>query len=117
MTKEQYDILKKYEGNLILAHKSKQITALTSQDVLQLAAVFEQLGFSISCRTCGHSVLSMCAKLGELMLKYEKEQTKIVQEPVQVEVTEQPIEQPIEELKQTKEHKNKSNNKNGKKKH
>jgi len=86
MTKEQYEVLKKYEKNLLLAYKSKQLSALSSHDVLELAVVFESEGYSLSCRTCGHSVLSMCAKLGELMIRYENEhkadeQNKPIEQP------------------------------------
>lgn len=83
MTQDQYELLKKYEKNLLLAHKSRQISALTSGDVLKLATVFEAEGYTLSCRTCGHSVLSMCAKLGELMLRYEDEHKKQPKKPKQ----------------------------------
>ena len=44
VTDEQYEVLKQYKRNLIMAHKSRQISALTSGDVLKLATVFEAEG-------------------------------------------------------------------------
>ena len=99
MTQEQYEVLKQYRRNLIMAHKSKQISALTSGDVLKLATVFEAEGYTLSCRSCGHSVLSMCAKLGELLLRYEEEHKEpeyvpAIPEPRFPEP--EPVEEPIE---------------------
>lgn len=72
MTQEQYEILLKHEAQLKLAYKSRQLSALTSGAVLELATVFEQLGYQLDNRQCGHCVVQMCAKLGDLMIRYEK---------------------------------------------
>lgn len=72
MTQEQYEILLKHEAQLRLAYKSRQLSALTSGAVLELATVFEQLGYQLDNRQCGHCVVQMCAKLGELMIRYEE---------------------------------------------
>jgi hypothetical protein len=74
MTKEQYKQLSKYEKHLNLAYKSKELSALTSGAVLELATIFEQLGYHLDNKQCGHCLVQMCAKLGELYNNYKPEQ-------------------------------------------
>lgn len=71
MTNDQHKQLSKYEKELNLAYKSKQLSALTSNTVLELATIFEQLGYHLDNRQCGHCIVSMCAKLGELYNNYK----------------------------------------------
>lgn len=110
MTQEQYEILLKHEAQLRLAYKSRQLSALTSGAVLELATVFEQLGYQLDNRQCGHCVVQMCAKLGELMIRYEETLPKEPEyqfpipeprfpEPEQEPQSndEQPVDEPIEQ--------------------
>lgn len=77
MTQEQFEALKPYEDVLIKAHDYRQLMPVTSTDVLKIATVFEQLGYTLDSRNCGHCILAMCANLGKLYMEHKESLSKV----------------------------------------
>lgn len=72
LTKAQIKILKKYESYLQTAYKSDYIRCLCQKDAIELASVYQELGFQHPNLSCGNCKLNMCRNLGKIYFNQDE---------------------------------------------
>lgn len=80
LTKEQYEVLKKYEKHLRRGYKGNYIYGLFQKDFNELLKMYNELGgnerIQYNCNVC---VLRLTKSLGKLYFEYQPEVTEVTE--------------------------------------